>query len=69
MIWADSRIYEYSIRFSILLAVCLVQDLGKDKVEEMEIGVIVEVEVSLDEVDTMSENLSLFLKPNYFSKK
>ena len=45
------------------------QDLGKDKVEEREIGVIVEVEASLDEVDAMSENFSLFLKPNYFSKK
>ena len=33
-----------------------------------EIGVIVEVEASLD-VDAMSENFSLFLKLNYFSKK
>ena len=35
------------------------QDMGKDRVEEREIGVIVEVEASLDEVDATSENFSL----------
>ena len=38
MIWADSGTQEYSTRFLILFDVCLVQDLGKERVEDKVIG-------------------------------
>ena len=54
LIWADSGIYEYSTRFSILSAVWEVQDLGKERVEERVTGV--------DEVEAMRDEFSLLLK-------
>ena len=38
MIWADSGIYEYSTRFPIFEATCFLQEWGKERVEEREIG-------------------------------
>ena len=38
LIWADSRTYEYSTRFSIFEARCLEQDFGKKRVEERVTG-------------------------------
>ena len=49
------RPWAYSTKFSILLAVCLEQDLGKERVEERETGVMTEErEASLEEVDAIS---------------
>ena len=42
---------------------CLEQDLGKERVEERETGVMIEeVEAKLEEVDAMSRKFSLFFK-------
>ena len=42
---------------------CLDQDLGKERVEQMETGVITEeIEASLEEVDAISWKFSLSLK-------
>ena len=58
LIWADSGMYEYSTRCSILLAVWEVQDFGKERVEERVTG----VEGVEDEVEAMNEKLYLRLK-------
>ena len=42
---------------------CLEQDLGKERVEERETGVMTEeIEASLEEVDAISRKFSLSLK-------
>ena len=47
----------------ILLAVCLEQDLGKERVEERETGVMIkDVEALLEEVEAMSMKFSLSVK-------
>ena len=52
-----------STKFSILLAVCLEQDLGRERVKERETEVMIEeVEASLEEVDAMSRKFSLSWK-------